>query len=95
MALANIYAESVCVSAGAVAAFIDYCRCEARELLKAHWHAVEAVARALQERQTLDGVEIDTIIFASEANAAHEAEIIRRQRMASMAGNAQRFQNGQ
>jgi len=88
MALANIYAESVCVSAGAVAAFIDYCRCEALELLKGHWHSVEALASALYGMQTLDGAAIDAIIFAAEGKSSHEAELQRRARMTAMTAKA-------
>ena len=94
-ALARIYAATICLSAGAVAAFLDYCKIEARALLRAHWPSLQAVARALEEHQTLGGAEIDAIIFAAEADAAHEAEIRRRDRMVDMAENAQRFQDGQ
>jgi hypothetical protein len=94
MALAKLYAGTVCISESAISSFIGYCSAEARELLKVHWRAVEAVANALKEHKTLDGEAIDRIILEAEADATHEAEIIRRERMAAMTENAQRFQNG-
>jgi hypothetical protein len=91
MALAKIYAGTVCLSSEAVDAFLDYCKIEAHELLKARWHAVQAVARALEERKTLDGAEIDAIIFAAESKATHEDELRRRQRMVDMTARAEEF----
>jgi len=37
--------------------------------------------------------EIDAIVLAASASAAHEAEILRRETMAGMVENAQRVQN--
>ena len=60
------------------------CRADATKILKDHWSAVEAAAAALDEKKTLDGVEIDAIIFAAEGKAAHETELRRREAMVDM-----------
>jgi hypothetical protein len=67
------------------------CRADATKILRDHWLAVTDVAIALDERQTLDGVEIDTIIFAAESKATHEAELHRRERMAATKARAEDF----
>jgi hypothetical protein len=84
MALADIYAGSVCVSAGAVAAFLAYCTAEAREILRRHWYSVERVAEALLEHGTLNGQAIDELIFQAEASQELEAEHKRRAVMTAM-----------
>jgi len=43
LAIAREYAATICVTPGAVEAFLSYAAVEARELLRRHWHAVEAV----------------------------------------------------
>jgi hypothetical protein len=72
----------------AVPSFAASCRVDATKILKAHWPAVTAVATALDEKKTLSGVEIDTIIFAAESKATHEVELQRRARMAAMIAKA-------
>ena len=84
MAAAKLYAEVLCISHAAITPFLAYCSAEAREILKAHWPAVEAIARALEEHQTLAGDTIDEIIFQAEADAVHETELRRREAMADM-----------
>jgi ATP-dependent Zn protease len=72
----------------AVPSFMSACRADATKILKAHWAAVTAVATALDDRKTLSGVEIDTIIFAAESKAMHQVELRRRGCMAAMIANA-------
>jgi hypothetical protein len=88
MAVARLYARTVVLSDSAVPAFIASCRADATQILKAHWHAVEAVATALDERKTLDGVEIDAVIYQAESKAMHQVELRRRECMAAMIAKA-------
>jgi hypothetical protein len=83
-AVAKLYARSVVMSDEAVSSFVESCRADAMKVLKDHWQAVEAVAVALDEKQTLTGVEIDVIIYFAESKSMHEAELQRRARMTSM-----------
>jgi hypothetical protein len=82
--IARIYARTIVLSDEAVPSFIASCRTDAMKILKAHWLAVTDAAIALDERQTLDGVEIDAIIYQAEGKASHEAELRRRERMSAM-----------
>jgi len=82
--VAKLYARSIVMSDEAVPSFVAACRADAIQILKAHWGAVEAVAVALDEKQTLNGVEIDAIIYHAESKSMHDAELQRRARMASM-----------
>jgi len=91
VAIAKLYAEVLCISDGAAEAFIDYCSIEARELLKMHLRALQAVASALQERETLDCEAIDRIILEAEAGIELEKEKRRRQEMAGMVVRATDF----
>jgi len=67
------------------------CRADAIQILKAHWHAVEAIALALDARGTLTGDDIDLIIFEAEAEVERRAELSRRKRMAAMTARAAEF----
>jgi hypothetical protein len=81
MEIARIYARTIVLSDEAVLSFVAACRADAIKILRDHWLAVTDAAIALDERQTLDGVEIDAIIFDAESKATHEDELRRRQRM--------------
>ena len=83
-AVAKMYARSIVMSDEAVPSFVESCRADAMKSLKDHWQAVTDVAMALDERKTLTGADIDTIIFAAEGRASHDAELRRRARMAAM-----------
>jgi hypothetical protein len=82
--IARIYARTIVLSEDAGLSFLAACRADAIKILRDHWSAVEAVAAALDEKKTLDGVEIDAIIFAAEGKAAHETELRRREAMVDM-----------
>jgi hypothetical protein len=86
--VAALYARSVVLSDAAVPFLMAACRADAAQILKDHWAAVEAVAAALDERKTLNGVEIDTVIYQAEQSAMHETELRRREHMADMAARA-------
>jgi hypothetical protein len=86
--VAKLYARSFVMSDTAVDGFVASCRADAIKILRDHWQAVEAVALALDEKQMLDGVEIDAIIYQSESKAAHEAELRRRESMTAMTAKA-------
>jgi len=87
-AVARMYARSIVHSDEAVSSFVESCRLDAIKILKDHWAAVEAVATALDEKQTLDGVAIDAIIYRAESKALHDAELRRRERMTAMTAKA-------
>lgn len=65
-------------TAKSAAAFMDYACCEAAEILAAHKTSIEAIAAALIERRTLNGVEIDEVISVAKARDALIAEKARR-----------------
>jgi hypothetical protein len=88
MEIARIYARTIVLSEDAVLSFVSSCRADAVKILRDHWLAVTDVALALDERQTLTGDEIDTIIYAAESKATHDAELRRRARMAAMIAKA-------
>jgi hypothetical protein len=90
LALAILYAETIS-SPAAIDQLLAWARAEARGILKAHWTCVLAIAQALDDRGTLDGPEIDTIIADAVAQATQEAERIRRRNMARMVESAARF----
>jgi hypothetical protein len=83
-AVARMYARTIVLSDDAVPSFVESCRADAIKILRDHWLAVTDVALALDEKKTLDGVEIDAIIFAAEGKAAHETELRRREAMVDM-----------
>jgi hypothetical protein len=56
------YAGLICSSQASVAAFVDACRVEARELLIASSFIVHALAAELQVKRTMDGAAIDSCI---------------------------------
>jgi hypothetical protein len=89
--LAKIYGGTVC-SPGALSAFIDYCRAEAVEILRAHWPAVPAIAEALDRRGTMTGAELDELIAEAEFQVSREAELARRRKMTEMTASAEIFQ---
>jgi len=91
--IAEIYAGTVC-SAGALSAFLDYCRAEATEILRAHWLAVPAIAENLDRRGTMTGAELDELISEAEFQIAREAELRRRKKMAEMTASAENFLAG-
>jgi hypothetical protein len=84
MEIARIYARMIVLSDDAVPSFVESCRADAIKILREHWLAVTDVALALDEKQTLDGVEIDAIIYQAESKALHDAELRRRARMSAM-----------
>jgi hypothetical protein len=93
MQQAQAFANLVASTSKSAAAFLDFARCEAAEVLAGHRTSVEAIAAALVERKTLNGVEIDQIIHAAEARDALIAEQVRRERWRQCASNANMFEN--
>jgi len=89
--VAKLYARSIVMSDEAVEGLLASGRADATQILKNHWDSVEAVALALDEKQTLSGVEIDTIIMEAEQRAVMLAEKQRRARMAKAAKHAKTF----
>jgi len=89
--IARIYGRTCVISDDGVASFMAACRADAIQILKAHWHAVEAIALALDARGTLTGDDIDLIIFEAEAEVERRAELSRRKRMAAMTARAAEF----
>lgn len=88
--LARIYGGTVC-SPGALSAFLDYCRAEAAEILRAHWPAIPAIAEMLDRRGTMTGAELDELIAEAEFQVSREAELARRTKMTEMAASAEKF----
>jgi hypothetical protein len=88
--IAEIFAGTVC-SPGALSAFLDYCRAEATEILRAHWPAVPAVAEALDRNGTMTGAELDELIQEVEFQIARAAELGRRRKMTEMTASAEKF----
>jgi hypothetical protein len=86
--VARMYARSIVMSDEAVPSFVELCRADAIKILRDHWLAVTDVATELDERQTLTGADIDTIIFAAERKVTHEAELRRRGLMVKAAKHA-------
>jgi hypothetical protein len=86
--VAALYARTVVLSDAAVPFYMEACRADTTEILKAHWEAVTDVAIALDEREMLTGEEIDAIIYGAESKAMHEAELQRRARMTAMTAKA-------
>jgi ATP-dependent Zn protease len=86
------FANQVCDgSRKSVAALLEFATIEARRILAVHKAALEAVALALLERQTLDGTEIDQIILEAELSPALRVEKLRRKQMAEMTAAAEAF----
>jgi hypothetical protein len=77
--LAKIYAATICQPA-AISAYLHFAAQEAKAILQTHWSAVDALAAALEGRQTLDGVTVDSIIAKAVQQDALELEWRRRQR---------------
>jgi hypothetical protein len=92
MQRALAFASLVASAAKSAAAFLDYARCEAAEMLAAHKTSVRAIALALTERKMLDGVEIDEIIFMAEAQDALTADQARREQWRQCVSNANVFE---
>jgi len=82
--VAALYARAVVLSDAAVPFFMAACRADAIKILRDHWLAVTDVAMALDEKKTLDGIEIDAIIYHAELKSMHEAELQSRARMTAM-----------
>jgi hypothetical protein len=91
MALARAYAATVVYTGGAIGAFLKFCSTEAKAILKKHRTALDAVANGLLEHKTLDGQQIDELIFQAEAADELEAERKRRAVMAKAAKHAAFF----
>jgi hypothetical protein len=72
------YASLICSSQASVAAFIDACRVEARELLIASTFVVQALAAELQTERTMDGAAIDSCIARAVAEKVAADEHQRR-----------------
>lgn len=92
--IATLYASSIC-SRIAAAAYLDYCKLEARAILECHWHAVAAVAQALETAKTLDGDAVDRLIEGAEFEVSHAAELARRARWKEISVRAAVFENSQ
>jgi hypothetical protein len=93
-ALARLYAETVVCTDDSIDAFLNFCSTEAKAILKKHRAAWGAVANGLLEHKTLDGRQIDELIFRAEAADELEAERKHRAAMAAMASRAEDFANG-
>jgi hypothetical protein len=78
VAEARAHAALICCSHAAGDAFLNYARVEAAELIRLHRHLVQAIAAALIERRTLDGIAIDIIIADTSAREALRIERERR-----------------
>jgi hypothetical protein len=91
MQQAQAFANLVASTSKSAAAFLDFARCEASEILAAHKASVEAIAAALIERKTLNGVEIDEIISVAEARDALIAENAWRREWRNIATRAAAF----
>jgi hypothetical protein len=78
VAEARAHAALICCSPAAVGAFLAYAKIEASELIRLHRHLVQAIAAALIERRTLDGIAIDIIIADTSAREALRIERERR-----------------
>jgi hypothetical protein len=87
-AVAGMYARSIVHSDEAVPSFVATCRADAIKILRDHWQAVTDVAMALEDRQTLTGVEIDAIIIEAEQRAVMLTEKQRRAAMTKAAKHA-------
>ena len=78
---AGLYARTFCVEPDAeiIANVLVYARSEAHYVLKRYWHAVIAIAKALDDRGTLAGEEVDTIIAKADADFTLDLERKRRE----------------
>ncbi|UPK39075.1 hypothetical protein IVB18_18665 [Bradyrhizobium sp. 186] len=85
------YASMICRSAEAVERFIRLCETMADDLLRPHRDVLGALAAALRIRRTLDGTEIDKIIWDFEAHKALAAEHRRRADWRKAEVEAERF----
>lgn len=90
LALARLYASTICAP-DAIAAYLHFAAQEAKAILERYWFIVQALAEALEARQTLDGTEIDTIIATAIGEATLAKERARRQRMREAAERAAIF----
>jgi hypothetical protein len=88
MALARAYAATVVYTDGAIGAFLKYAGIEAKAILKKHRTALDAVANGLLEHKTLNGCQVDELIYQAEAADELEAEHKRRAAMAKAAKHA-------
>jgi hypothetical protein len=75
---AEAFANLVASTPKSAAAFLEFAKTEAAEILTAHKSSVEAIAVALLEKGTLDAEQIDNCIAAAEAQDALQAEKARR-----------------
>jgi hypothetical protein len=92
MALALAYAATVVYTDAAIGAYLKFCSTEARAILRKHRTALDTVANGLLEHKTLNGQQIDDLIFQAEAADELEAERKRRATTAKAAEHA-RFVN--
>jgi ATP-dependent Zn protease len=91
MRRAEAFANLVASTAKSAAAFLDYARCEAAEILAAHKSAVAAIADALIEHGTLNAEQIDDCIAIGEAEGALQVEKARRKQWADTVARAKAF----
>jgi len=91
MALARAYAATVVYTDGAIGAFLKFCSIEAKAILRKHRTALNAVANGLLEHKTLNGQQIDELIFQAESADELEAEVRRRRAMVKAAKHASFF----
>jgi hypothetical protein len=59
---AKMYTRRLSTSRQAANLLLDHCRAEARAILQMRWPAVEAIARALDQNDELDGAEVAKLI---------------------------------
>ena len=59
---AKMYTRRCCFGRAGANALYEHCRLEARTILEKNWHAVEAIARALDLNDELDGQQVAELI---------------------------------
>ncbi|TYO67191.1 hypothetical protein FXV83_07710 [Bradyrhizobium hipponense] len=81
----------ICKSEEAITAFLSYCDVAARDLLMPYGDVVMVLSIVLRIRRTLDGAEIDRIIWDVETRKALAAERRRRAEWRKCELAAERF----
>ena len=91
IAEARLFAKAIAISPECARLSFRLFRLEARALVNRYWHAIEAVAARLIERQTLTGDEVNSIIAEAEAAQCVVDSKARRAAWAETVARAQRF----